>query len=336
MTERKANIYDVAQLAEVSHQTVSRVLNNHPSVKPATREKVESAIAELKYRPNQAARQLVTSRSQMIGILIAGTELYGPWAILNAMEREARLEGYSVISISVSPDSPDSWVDAIDQLRNLDIDGVITIALSNEIVKEVEKSLASATIVIVDTEPSKKFDAVNIENYVGGKIATEHLINLGHRNIVHVMGPSDGYEGQQRREGYEEAMKDAKLKIDVLQGDWSIGTGYEIGREIADRKITPTAIFTSNDHLALGIIKALTEKKLRIPQDVSIVGFDNIPEAAYFSPALTTVHQDFDELGKLAINRMLIQLKEPTSRAALTIPPTLIVRESTQQLKAGK
>lgn len=336
MTERKANIYDVAQLAEVSHQTVSRVLNNHPSVKPATREKVESAIAGLKYRPNQAARQLVTSRSQMIGILIAGTELYGPWAILNAMEREARVEGYSVISISVSPDSPDSWSEGIEQLRNLDIDGVITIALSNEIVKEVEKSLASATIVIVDTEPSKKFDAVNIENYVGGKIATEHLINLGHKNIVHVTGPSDGYEGQQRRRGYEVAMRDAKLKPDVLQGDWSIETGYEIGKEIVARKTIPTAIFSSNDHLALGIMKSLSEKKLRVPQDVSIVGFDNIPEAAYFSPALTTVHQDFDELGKLAINRMLIQLKEPTSHAAFTIPPQLIVRESTQQLKAGK
>lgn len=336
MTGRKANIYDVAQLAEVSHQTVSRVLNNHPSVKPATREKVENAIAELKYRPNQAARQLVTSRSQMIGILIAGTELYGPWAILNAMEREARIEGYSVISISVLPDSPESWREGIEQLRNLDIDGVITIALSNQIVKEVEKSLASATIVIVDTEPSKKFDAVNIENYVGGKIATEHLIDLGHKNIVHVTGPSDGYEGQQRRRGYEDAMHEAKLKPDVLQGDWSIETGYEIGKEIVTRKVIPTAIFSSNDHLALGIMKALSEKKLRIPQDVSIVGFDNIPEAAYFSPALTTVHQDFDELGKLAINRMLIQLKEPTSHSALTIPPQLIVRESTQQLKAGK
>lgn len=336
MTGRKANIYDVATKAEVSHQTVSRVLNNHPSVKPATREKVEAAIAELKYRPNQAARQLVTSRSQMIGILIAGTELYGPWAILNAMEREARIEGYSVISISVLPESPESWREGIEQLRNLDIDGVITIALSKQIIKEVEKSLASATIVIVDAEPSKKFDAVNIENFVGGKIATEHLISLGHKKIAHVTGPSDGYEGQQRRDGYEDAMRSAKLSVDVIEGDWSIETGYEAGKSIANRKEIPTAIFASNDHLALGLIKALGEEKLRVPQDVSIVGFDNIPEAAYLTPALTTVHQNFDELGKLAINRMLIQLKDPTTHEALTIPPQLIVRESTQQLKAGK
>jgi len=333
---KKANIYDVAKLAGVSHQTVSRVLNDHPSLKAETREKVEKAIIELKYRPNQAARQLVTSRSQMIGILIAGTELHGPWAILNAMEREARKEGYSVISISVLPGSPDSWNEGIEQLRNLDIDGVITIALPNEIVKAVEKALTTATIVIVDTEPSKKFDAVNIENFEGGKLATQHLIDLGHKNITHITGPADGYEGQMRCDGYTDAMKKAELKVDVIEGDWSIATGYRIGNQIAARKILPTAIFASNDHLALGVTKALKENEIRIPDEMSIIGFDNIPESAFFSPALTTVHQDFDQLGKLAINRMLIQLRENSKPGAFTIAPELIVRESTQPLKVRK
>jgi DNA-binding LacI/PurR family transcriptional regulator len=333
---KKANIYDVAKLAGVSHQTVSRVLNDHPSLKPETREKVEKAIIELRYRPNQAARQLVTSRSKMIGILIAGTELYGPWAILNAMEREARKEGYTVISISVLPGSPDSWNEGIEQLRNLDIDGVITIALPNEIVKAVEKALTSATIVIVDTEPSKKFDAVNIENFDGGKIATQHLIDLGHKRITHITGPAEGYEGERRRDGYCDAMTEANLEIDVVEGDWSITTGYQIGKLLAARKSPPTAIFASNDHLALGAIKALKENGVRIPDEMSIVGFDNIPEAAYLSPALTTVHQDFDELGKISINRMLIQLKENTKAESFTIAPELIVRESTQPLKVRK
>lgn len=334
--ERKANIYDVAKLAGVSHQTVSRVLNDHPSLKPATREKVEDAIAELKYRPNQAARQLVTSRSRMIGILIAGTELYGPWAILNAMEREARLEGYSVISISLQPDSPESWHEGIEQLRNLDIDGVITIALPNAIVREVEKALSAATIVIVDTEPSKKFDAVNIENFIGGKIATQHLIDLGHKKIIHISGPVDGYEGQMRIEGYKAAMQEAKLKPEIIEGNWSIEKGYEIGVTFSQRKVMPTAIFTANDHLALGVIKALNEQGIRIPNDVSIIGFDDIPEAAYLSPALTTIRQDFDNLGRNAINRMLLQLKNPSKPEAFTIDPELIARESTQQLKIRK
>lgn len=333
---KKANIYDVAKLAGVSHQTVSRVLNNHASLKPETREKVEKAINELQYRPNQAARQLVTSRSRMIGILIAGSELYGPWAILNAMEREARLEGYSVISISVLPDSPESWREGIEQLRNLDIDGVITIALPNKIIKEVETSLSTATIVIVDTEPNKKFDAVNIENLEGGKIATEHLISLGHKAITHIAGPRDGYEGQMRRNGYEAAMAAAKLKTDVIEGDWSIESGYQAGLQISARRERPTAVFTTNDHQALGLIKALAEKRITVPTDISIVAFDDIPEAAYFSPALTTVRQDFDQLGNLAINRMLAQLREPVKSAAYTIKPELVVRDSTQSITKSK
>jgi DNA-binding LacI/PurR family transcriptional regulator len=333
---KRANIYDVAERAGVSHQTVSRVLNNHSSLKPATREKVEKAIAELHYRPNQAARQLVTSQSRIIGILIAGTELYGPWAIFNAMEQEARREGYSVISISVLPNSPDSWQEGIDQLRNLNVDGAITIALPTALVKKVEKSFSSATIVIVDAEPGKKLDAVNIDNERGGALATEHLIELGHTEILHITGPVGGYEGTMRRQGYESAMAAAKLKADVIEGDWSLASGYKICKEVLSRKKIPSAIFTANDHLAFGVMKALREAEIRVPQDVSIVGFDDIPEAEYFSPSLTTVSQRFDQLGNLAINRMLSQLKESGKRETLIITPELISRESTQKKSANQ
>ena len=333
---KKANIYDVAERAGVSHQTVSRVLNHHSSLKPATREKVEKAIAELHYRPNQAARQLVTSQSRIIGILIAGTELYGPWAIFNAMEQEARKEGYSVISISVLPDSPDSWHEGIEQLRNLNVDGAITIALPNALVKEVERTFTNATIVIVDAEPGKRLDAVNIDNESGGALATEHLIALGHTEILHITGPVGGYEGRMRRKGYESAMTAAKLKTDVIEGDWSLSSGYEICKELLVRKKLPTAIFTANDHLAFGVMKALREANVQIPDDVSIVGFDNIPEAEYFSPSLTTISQRFDQLGNLAINRMLSQLKKSGKRETLMITPELISRESTQKKSSNK
>jgi DNA-binding LacI/PurR family transcriptional regulator len=333
---KKANIYDVAERAGVSHQTVSRVLNNHSSLKPATREKVEKAITELHYRPNQAARQLVTSQSRIIGILVVSAELYGPFAILNAMEQEARKEGYSVISISVLLDSPESWREGIDQLRNLNVDGAITIALPNALVREVEKSFTNETIVIVDAEPGKKFDAVNLDNESGGALATQHLIDLGHTEILHITGPVGGYEGTMRRKGYESTMLAAKLKPDVIEGDWSLSTGYKIGNEILSRKKYPSAIFTANDHLALGVIKALNEAKVRIPEDVSVVGFDNVPEAAYFSPSLTTISQNFDRLGNLAIKRMLSQLKEPGKRETLMIEPELISRDSTQKRVQNK
>lgn len=333
---KKTNIYDVAERAGVSHQTVSRVLNNHSSLKPATREKVEKAIAELNYHPNQAARQLVTSQSRIIGILITGSDLFGPWAILNAMEREARKEGYSVISISVLLDSPESWQEGIDQLRNLNIDGAITIALPDALVKLVEQSFSGATIVIVDAEPGTKFDAVNLDNKSGGTMATEHLIELGHTDILHITGPIDGYEGKMRRKGYESAMAAAKLRPDVIEGDWSVSTGYKIGKKILQRKKYPSAIFTANDHLALGVIKAFEEAKVRVPNDISIIGFDNIPESEYFLPSLTTISQNFDQLGFLAINRMLSQLKASGKRENLMIEPKLIARKSTQKKSAVK
>ena len=333
---KKANIYDVAKLAGVSHQTVSRVLNNHSSLKPATREKVEKAITELSYRPSNAARQLVTSQSRLIGVLIAEADLYGPASILNAMEKVARLEGYSLISIAVSADSRESWREAIDQLRNLDIDGVITIALPSEIVKEIENSLDGAVIVIVDSEPSKKFDVVNMDNVYGATLATQYLIDAGHTEILHVTGPENGYEADKRKVGYETTMKNAKLKPEVIVGDWSIAKGFEAGVKVSKMKKRPTAVFCANDHLALGMMKAFNEAGIDVPGDISIIGFDNIPESGYLIPALTTVGQNFDEIGNNAIEKMLLQLREGSKKEAVMIKPALVLRSSTREIKSGK
>jgi DNA-binding LacI/PurR family transcriptional regulator len=336
MMHKKANIYDVAKLAGVSHQTVSRVLNNHSSLKPATREKVEKAIAELSYRPNNAARQLVTSRSRIIGVLIAEADLYGPASMLHAMERIARHEGYSVLSIPVSTKSRDSWREGIEQLRNLDIDGVITIALPGEVVKEIENSLDGAVIVVVDSEPTKKFDVVNIDNVYGARIATQHLIDAGHSEITHVTGPDKAYESKMRQQGFESVMKEMGLKPKVIVGDWTLAKGYEIGKTITRDKKKPTAIFCANDHLALGMMKAFNEEGINVPEDISLIGFDNIPEVQYSIPSLTTVSQDFDRLGNSAIETMLVQLRESAPKEAVMLKPELIVRDSTRKLNTGK
>ena len=336
MSTKKANIYDVAELAGVSHQTVSRVLNNHPSLKPATREKVEKAIAKLNYRPNQAARQLVTSESKMIGILTSGSELFGPSSILKAMEREARGAGYSAIAISVETESKESWIDVIAQLRSLNIDGIITIALPREIVNKVEKAFTGTPLVVVDTEPAKGSDVVNIDNVSGGFMATQHLVDLGHKDILHITGPGLAYESNLRRKGYEDAMRANRLKERILEGDWSIETGFERAGKLADSKKLPTAFFCANDHLAVGVMKALLKRGVRIPEDVSVVGFDDIPEAAYLVPSLTTVRQEFNLVGKKAIDRVLEQLKGNNSPEITFLPLHLIERNSTQALKQGK
>lgn len=336
MSAKKANIYDVAELAGVSHQTVSRVLNNHPSLKPATREKVEKAITKLQYRPNQAARQLVTSQSRMIGLLTSGSELFGPSSILKAMEREARTAGYSAISISVATESKDSWSDAISQLRSLNIDGIITIALPREIVNKVEKAISGAALVVVDTEPTKTSDVVNIDNVLGGKTATQKLIDLGHKDIVHISGPANAYEAQMRQRGYENAMHDNGLKVRILEGDWSISTGFELTEKIVNSGKLPTAFFCANDHLAIGVMKALHINNISVPGDVSVIGFDDIPEAAYLTPSLTTLRQDFDEVGRAAITKALSQLSGDSVKETIILEAKLIERNSTQALTSGK
>ena len=328
---KKANIYDVAQLAGVSHQTVSRVLNNHASLKSETREKVENAIAQLDYRPNQAARQLVTSKSKMIGVLVVGSHLYGPASIRNAMEIEARAAGYTLVSISVSAHEPDTWHAGIEQLQRLNIDGVITIALPSEVIGKIKKYLPNTELVVVDTEPTKGYDVVNIDNHAGGRIATEYLIELGHKKIAHVSGPAGAYEAEMRKLGYEDAMKNAKLIPEVFQGDWTISTGFKLGEKICSKKFT--AIFCANDHLAIGVSRALTQNKFLIPEDVSIIGFDNIPESEYLEKSLTTIKQDFDALGKESLNKLLSRLNERTKAGTFMIKPTLIKRESTVKRK---
>lgn len=333
---KKANIYDVARLADVSHQTVSRVLNKHASVKPATREKVEKAITELSYRPNQAARQLVTSQSRMIGVLISESNLFGPSSILNAMQNVSRKEGYSVISISVLAKSRDSWREGIEQLRNLNIDGVITIALPKEIVTEIEQSLLEATIVLIGSEPSKKFNVVNMDNGTGAKLATQHLIDQGHTEIFHVAGPKNAYEAQMRSIGYEEVMKESGLVPRVFPGTWAIESGYEAGKEILKLRELPTAIFCANDHLAIGVIKVLHEHGIQIPGQVSVVGYDDIPESNYLTPSLTTIRPNFDALGKAAIDKMLKQLQQVAVKEAVMLKPELVVRKSTASIKTRK
>lgn len=334
--QKKANIYDVARLAGVSHQTVSRVLNNHSSVKASTREKVEGAISELSYRPSQAARQLVTSQSRMIGVLIAESELFGPSSILNAMQKVSRAAGYSVISISVLSKSRDSWREGIEQLRNLEIDGVITIALPKEIVKEIELSLIGTAIVLIGSEPSKKFNIVNMDNGTGARLATQHLIDQGHTEIFHVAGPHSAHEAQMRKVGYQEVMKAAGLAPKVFAGSWAIESGHKAAREILATKKLPTAIFCANDHLAIGVLKVLHEHGIQIPDQISVVGYDNIPESQYLIPSLTTIRPDFDALGKAAIDKMLMQLRQGTAKEEVMLKPELIVRHSTAAVKTRK
>lgn len=329
MSEKKPNIYDVARLAEVSHQTVSRVLNNQPNIRPATKARVEAAMTQLGYQPNPAARSLVTAKSNMLGLLVSDTGLYGPAGMLNAMERQARQAGYFAITVAVRFDSPESWAEGLQHLSRMHVEGIATIALQSEVLKMAAKIMPNVKMVAIDTDDqATKVDSVGIDNLGGGYMATRHLIELGHTKILHIAGPVTSSEAQNRRRGYEQAMKEAGLEPAIVQGDWTAETGFRIGIELNLELTGYTGIFTANDQLSLGMLKAFNMRGLKVPTDVSLVGFDDIPESPYFNPPLTTIRQDFNQLGEVAIELLLSDLAGTKRKKVETLKPTLVVRDS--------
>ena len=329
MSDKKPNIYDVARLAEVSHQTVSRVLNNQPNIRPATKARVEAAMAQLGYQPNPAARSLVTAKSNMLGLLVSDTGLYGPAGMLNAMERQARQAGYFAITVAVRFDSPESWAEGLQHLSRMHVEGIATIALQSEVLKMAAKIMPNVKMVAIDTDDeASKVDSVGIDNLGGGYMATRHLIELGHCKILHIAGPVTSSEAQNRRRGYEQAMKEAGLEASIVQGDWTAETGFRVGIELNLELTGYTGIFTANDQLSLGMLKAFNMRSVKVPNDVSLVGFDDIPESAYFNPPLTTIRQDFNQLGEVAIELLLSDLAGTKRKKVETLKPTLVVRDS--------
>lgn len=328
-SRKQPNIYDVAKLAGVSHQTVSRVINNGPYTKDSTKERVLLAMKELGYVPNAAARALVTSKSKIVGILVSDIVYNGPAGMMHAMEKEAQRGGYFAISASVDPSDSQSIAQGIEHLRRVGVDGLVVITPQSNSVKAVEKLVTNIPVVFIDSpNDSKKFSA-QLDNAAGAKLATEHLIALGHKQILHVAGPSSWFDAPPRVRGYEAAMHEANLTPQVIEGDWLVPTGYEIGKNLELDESKITAIFAANDHLALGLMKALRQRGYSIPERISIIGFDDVPEAAYYEPALTTMRPDFAELGRVAMEMILGRLESGKAIKGDSLVPEIVVREST-------
>ncbi len=326
---KKPNIYDVAKLAGVSHQTVSRVINKAEYIKDDTRTKVQSAMEELGYVPNAAARALVTSKSKIVGILVSDIVYHGPAGMMHAMEKEARRGGFFAISASVDPLDGKSIAQGIEHLRRLGIEGLVVITPQSDSVQAVERLVTDIPVVFIDSPNNSKELSAELDNFSGAQRATEHLISLGHKQIVHVAGPTGWFDSAPRVAGYEAAMESAQLQPKVIPGDWTVPTGYEIGRNLDIEADKVTAIFAANDHLALGLMRALRQRGYSIPERVSIIGFDDVPEAAYYEPPLTTMRPDFAELGRVAMEMMLGHINREATLRADTLVPELIIREST-------
>ncbi|MEU1590708.1 LacI family DNA-binding transcriptional regulator [Micromonospora sp. NPDC005710] len=323
---------DVAKLAGVSSQTVSRVLNRQPHVSARTRQRVLDAMRKLDYRRNLAARALVTRRSGTLGIIGYESPLFGPTSMLYAIEGAARAAGYFVSVASVRYLDRRSVLDAVDWLCQQSVEGVIAIAPKSAMAGALAEASPGMACVTVGGGSIDAVPSARIDNVAGARLATRYLLDLGHRTVHHVAGPDDWPEASERLRGWHEALREAGRPVPaVMSGDWSARAGYEQGERLsADPRVT--AVFCASDQLALGVLRALHEAGRRVPEDVSVVGFDGTPDGAHYLPPLTTVCQDFAELGRLSLGLLLSRLEQPerisTSRRQLLVPE-LLIRRST-------
>jgi DNA-binding LacI/PurR family transcriptional regulator len=320
---------DVARLAGVSHQTVSRVLNEHPSVSDETRRRVETAIVQLGYRRNTAARALVTRRTSTLGVISVDTTQYGPAHTLFGIEEAARRAGYFINFASLREVNRAAMRAALDHLTDASVDGIVVIAPVRAAVEAVHGQRLDVPLVMVETSDRTDDLSVVVDQVAGARMATRHLLDLGHETVLHVRGPEEWVEADARARGWLAELASSRSPVpDVLTGDWSPSSGYAAGLEIA-RRPEVTAVFAANDQMSLGILRALHEAGRRVPDDVSIVGFDDIPEAEYFHVPLTTVRQDFAEVGRRCIERVLALIEGRSAPTKPAIQPELIVRGST-------
>lgn len=336
---KRVTIKQVAREAGVSTQTVSRVINDRPDVAPETRRRVQDIIDRLGYQPSNVARSLIQGRSFTFGVVGYGLDYFGPSYTLSGIEQEASDLGYTLLlSLTRQPET-NSVAQLLGDMLSRHVDGIIwavpEIGENRTWIRDQAYKL-SVPIIFLSMEPQPDQFVVAIDNYGGGLMATRHLVSRGCQNIGLITGPLDWWEARQRKLGWQEALDGAGLlRRDgfVAEGDWSAASGERGLHQLLTRHPEIDGMFACNDQMALGALKAARQLGRRVPEDLAIVGFDDIPEAAYFYPPLSTVRQDVVELGCRAV-RKLSQAVEMGQSGAVPTPdtillqPELIVRES--------
>ena len=285
-----------------------------------------AAIDELGYRRNLAARTLATGKSQAIGVLAPETPNYGPMATLYATERAAVTAGFHPLITTTSHD-PAAVMEGLDFLLGRSIDALVVVAQRPEVTEVVESMNTGIPFAFVLTGHPAVGSAVAVDQVAGTRLALEHLLALGHKHFQHISGPAGFTEADMRRDTFHAVLTEHGLKaLPDLEGDWTAESGFKAGLQVATET---TAVFAANDQMAQGVMHALRGRGLSVPLDVSIVGFDDVPEAAHFFPPLTTVHQDFYGAGEQAVAMLVARLTEPSTPAPPPLRPWLVERSST-------
>lgn len=328
---RAVSMSDVARAAGVSAQTVSRVSNGEPNVVPSTRARVLAAMRELGYRPNSAARALKRGAFRTIGVITFTLATTGNVRTLEGIVASAATHDYAVTLIPVDAPSRDAVGGAFTRAGELAVDAVVVI-METHLADDADAPFPHGLrVVVADSDDAgEKHPVVDTDQADGARRAVEHLLDLGHATVHHVCGPQESFAARRRLDAWRRTLEERGCRVpDPLHGDWTPGSGYAAGCRLAEDP-SCTAVFVANDEMALGVLRALHEQGRRVPEDVSVVGFDDLPESANFFPPLTTVHQDFETIGRLCVERVLAQVRGegPTTGTTL-VPTTLVVRSST-------
>lgn len=335
---RPPAMVDVAAAAGVSHQTVSRVVNGTGKVAEATRARVLAAIEELGYRPNSVARALVTRRSGLLGVITTTSAHLGPSSMLLAVELAARNAGFLTVVAPLERFTPQSFMEVMDRFLSMAVEAILLIEPINDVMDEFDS--LDVPVPVVATMSLRVGQRLGIptatlDQRSGIRQAVEHLVDLGHTDIVHVSGQRGWYEADAREAGYRLAMEEFGLEPRIVGGmSWDAAEGHRLGLELS-REGLPTGIVAANDELSFGLIGALSAEGLRVPEDVSVVGFDDIPAARFALPALTTVRQDFSELGRRVVAMAVEVIRGETPVESEVIPVELVVRASSGLPRGG-
>lgn len=332
---RRPSIYDVAEHAGVSHMTVSRVINGASNTRESTRQRVQNAIDAIGFRPSAAARELASRRTMRIGAIVHAPTEHGPKSTLLALENAARKAGFLLAPFSVTSRDGAEYSPTVAEIAAQDVDVVCVIGPHPDNSAAIRRAAQGVPLVIVGERETGYEDVthVGVDQADGVRQAMAYLVSLGHRSIMHLAGPLLTSDARKRERGWRLAMLGAGLEPEhLVVGDWSADFGYSVGATHAAIDEV-TAIFAGNDQMALGLVHGLSMRGKRVPHDLSIVGFDDIPDARHFLPPLTTIRQDFSALGDAVMEEILNLLEGPPPDQPRLIHPNLVVRESCAALE---
>ncbi len=329
---RRLTLRDIAKMAGVSYQTVSRVINNHPYVAEATRQRVLDLINALDYHPNKAARSLAGHQANTIALVASEIHDYGPAQVVINIERAAKTLGYELVLSIATDTSSSSMRAAINSILHYRVDGILILKpISGISYPEMMQISGGLPIVQINSQNDPAAPSMMIDQDYGMRCLLDHLIDIGHREMAVIYGPSNYYDAIVRQLACGTFLHEKGLQaVDSREGDWTAVSGYQSMKSMLEQGRHFTAVLAANDQMALGAMRAMREHGLRIPQDISIVGFDDVPEAAFYEPPLTTIRQDFALLGENSIAYLVERIQKPdTPVECRQIRPQLFERLST-------